>query len=70
MKVALDGEKNQPFSVPDGLTFVRVNRNSGVGAADDPNGTIILEAFKSGQKPNVSLKTKQETQQAVLGGIF
>ena len=70
MKVALDGEKNQPFSVPDGLNFVRVNRSSGVAAADDSNGTIISEAFKPGQKPNKSVKVKQETTSAVLGGIF
>ena len=52
MKVALENEKNQPFSVPDGLHFVRVNRTTGIAANRDPDGTIITEAFKSNQGPN------------------
>lgn len=52
MKVALANEKNQPFAVPNGMKFVRVNRRSGVIASADPNGTIITEAFKPGQSPN------------------
>ena len=52
MSVALKDESNQPFPVPDGLTFVRVNRNSGVAASKDPEGTIINEVFKPGQSPN------------------
>lgn len=70
MKTALADEKNQPFSVPNGLTFIRVNRNSGVVAAADPNGTIISEAFKSGQKPNPAPVVKQSAASAVVGGIF
>lgn len=70
MKEALKNEKNQPFSVPDGLTFVRVNRRSGAAAADDPNGIIITEAFKAGQHPNPApQKAAQETGPAV-GGVF
>ncbi len=53
MTVALANQKNQPFSVPDGLHFVRVNRANGVAATRDPNGTIITEAFKANQGPNV-----------------
>ena len=45
MRVALQDEKNQPFSVPDGMTFMRVNRRSGASAASDPNGMIIQEVF-------------------------
>ncbi len=52
MNVALANEKNQPFSVPDGMSFVRVNRRSGAAASADPDGTIITEAFKPGQSPN------------------
>lgn len=52
MTVALANEKNQPFAVPDGMKFVRVNRATGVAATKDPNGTIITEAFKPGQMPN------------------
>ena len=52
MKVALENQKNQPFSVPDGLHFVRVNRENGVAATRDPNGVIITEAFKANQGPN------------------
>ena len=70
MKTALANEKNQPFSVPNGLNFVRVNRATGVAAAADPNGTIINEAFKPGQKPNPAPAVKQSSSGAVVGGIF
>ncbi|MBO4672603.1 MAG: PBP1A family penicillin-binding protein [Alphaproteobacteria bacterium] len=52
MTTALANQKNQPFAVPDGLHFVRVNRANGVAATRDPNGTIITEAFKANQGPN------------------
>ena len=52
MKVALEGEANQPFSVPDGLEFRRVNRRNGKSASDSPDGMIINEVFKHGQYPN------------------
>lgn len=70
MKVALANESNQPFPVPDGLTFVRVNRNSGIAAAQDPNGIIINEAFKPGQKPNPAKISDENNQKPTLGGIF
>jgi len=56
MQVALANQKNQPFSVPDGLRFVRVNRSNGVAATQDPNGVIITEAFKPNQGPNEPAK--------------
>ena len=70
MKTALADEKNQPFSVPDGLTFMRVNRATGVAASLDPNGTIINEAFKPGQKPNPAPTVKKSVSSAVVGGVF
>ena len=70
MKVALEKENNQPFPVPDGMTFVRVNRNTGVSAAQDPNGVIINEVFKPGQKPNVLQTSEQSDTKPVIGGIF
>ncbi len=70
MNVVLANEKNQPFSVPDGLRFVRVNRRSGIAAADDPDGQIIQEAFKDGQSPNPPRATTQAQPSAVVGGIF
>ncbi len=70
MRVALQNEKNQPFAVPDGMTFMRVNRRSGASATADPDGTIIQEVFKPGQKPN-PVKTKSvSNSDAVVGGIF
>jgi penicillin-binding protein 1A len=70
MRVALQNEKNQPFSVPDGMTFMHVNRRSGASATADPDGTIIQEVFKPGQKPN-PVKTKSvSNSDAVVGGIF
>ena len=70
MKTALKDESNQPFPVPDGLTFVRVNRNSGIAAAQDPNGIIVNEAFKPGQKPNPAKSSGDNNQKPTLGGIF
>ena len=70
MRVALENEKNQPFAVPDGMTFMRVNRRSGASAADDPSGTIIQEAFKAGQQPNPAPKKAAAQSSAVVGGVF
>lgn len=70
MKVALENEKNQPFPVPDGLNFVRVNRSNGVAASVDPNGMIITEAFKPGQSPNPAPSKKTSAKSAVVGGVF
>lgn len=70
MKTALANETNQPFSVPDGLTFVRVNRMSGAAASADPNGMIITEAFKAGQKPNPAPQKETKSSGPVVGGVF
>ncbi len=70
MNAALANEKNQPFAVPDGLTFMRVNRRSGAAATAAPDGTIILEAFKSGQRPNQTPKQSAARSNAVVGGVF
>ena len=70
MTTALAGQKNQPFSVPDGLTFVRVNRRSGAAAASDPDGVIITEAFKAGQKPNPAPAARLAESNPVVGGVF
>ncbi|MBP5485438.1 MAG: PBP1A family penicillin-binding protein [Alphaproteobacteria bacterium] len=70
MQVVLANEKNQPFAVPDGLNFVRVNRSNGVAAAQDPSGMIITEAFKPGQGPNPVKANNPEQSDAVVGGIF
>lgn len=70
MTTALVGQKNQPFPVPDGLTFVRVNRRSGAAAASDPDGVIITEAFKAGQKPNPAPAARRAESNPVVGGVF
>ena len=70
MSVALKNESNQPFSVPDGLTIVRVNRDNGVAASQDPNGTIVNEFFKAGQAPNKPQIVEKQVEKAVVGGIF
>ena len=70
MKTALANDKNQPFAVPDGMKFVRVNRRSGAAAADDPNGTIIQEAFKPDQKPNPAPSKAAAKSNAIVGGVF
>ena len=70
MKVALKDESNQPLSVPDGLTIVRVNRSNGVAASQDSNGIIVNEFFKEGQSPNKPQNVETKVEQAVVGGIF
>ncbi len=70
MRVALADKKNQPFAVPDGMTFMRVNRRSGASASDDPNGTIIQEAFKPGQRPNPAPQQNPQESSVVVGGVF
>lgn len=70
MTKALANEKNQPFAVPDGLNFVRVNRRSGAAASEDPNGMIITEAFKQGQKPNPAPTVRAKEAGPVVGGVF
>lgn len=71
MTTALAGELNQPFDVPDGLNFVRVNRATGASATADPDGVIVLEAFKDGQYPNPApsaVRANRDT--ATVGGVF
>lgn len=76
MTVALAPEKNQPFAVPNGMTFMRVNRRSGAAAAADPDGVIITEAFKPGQRPNPAPRRaasgdgQTPAASAVVGGVF
>ncbi|MBQ7290044.1 MAG: PBP1A family penicillin-binding protein [Alphaproteobacteria bacterium] len=70
MRVALANEKNQPFSVPDGMTFMRVNRRSGAAATADPDGMIIQEVFKPGQSPNPAPRKTSAKSNAVVGGVF
>lgn len=70
MTVALAGEKNQPFAVPDGLTFVRVNRRTGAAATADPDGIIITEAFKPTQTPNPAPRATAAESGPVVGGVF
>jgi penicillin-binding protein 1A len=71
MKTALEGEENQPFAVPDGLEFRRVNRENGQSVQDSPNGTIINEAFKPGQLPNPKKSGGDDVKPSVeMGGVF
>ena len=70
MRVALADTKNQPFSVPDGMTFMRVNRRSGAAATADPDGIIIQEVFKPGQSPNPAPHKTSAKSNAVVGGVF
>ena len=70
MKRTIVQESNQPFSVPDGLTFIRVNRKNGVIASDDPDGAIINEVFKEGQTPNKKKSNSNESENPTIGNIF
>ena len=70
MRVALENETNQPFPIPDGLNFVRVSRRTGAPASTDPEGTIITEAFKIGQKPNAAPNRGGSENSPIVGGVF
>lgn len=70
MTTALADEKNQPFAVPDGMKFMRVNRRTGVAASADPSGMIIQEAFKPGQSPNPAPRVRAAQSGPVVGGVF
>ncbi len=70
MAAALHDVKNQPFPVPDGLTFMRVNRRSGAPVASDPDGMIISEAFKPGQSPNPAPQKQAAESGPAIGGVF
>lgn len=70
MTTALKNTSNQPFAVPDGMTFMRVNRNNGVSAAQSPDGVIINEVFKPGQKPNQLKTQEQNNNKPMVGNIF
>ena len=70
MQKTITTEANQPFSVPDGMTFIRVNRKTGVIASDDPDGIIINEVFKEGQTPNKKKSNSDIFQDPTIGNIF
>jgi penicillin-binding protein 1A len=50
MKMALADKPPIPFRVPPGLTFISIDRKTGLSAPDGGQGTI-LEAFKPGTGP-------------------
>lgn len=50
MKVALKNKPATPFRIPDGISFVRVNYETGKPAAPG-DSKVILEAFKQGTSP-------------------
>ena len=52
MTAALANQKNQPFAVPGGIEFRRVNRLTGGPAGNSPAEMVVTEAFKKGQMPN------------------
>jgi len=71
MRVALEGEENRPFPVPDGMEFRRVNRADGQSALDSPDGVIINEVFKPGQMPNPRTHEDGANIQVIeMGGVF
>jgi penicillin-binding protein 1A len=73
MRVALDSEENQPFAMPDGLELRRVNRANGQSAQDSPDGVIVNEAFKPGQRPNPKKQSEngaRSNPEIEVGGVF
>jgi penicillin-binding protein 1A len=73
MTVALADVKDQPFPVPSGIEFRRVNRQTGAPASGDEDGHVISEAFKRGQKPvavNLDARGKKQESFVEIGGVF
>ena len=76
MTIALKDVKDQPFSVPGGIEFRRINRKTGTAANTSDGGMIIQEAFKIGQKPNTQsdnnkiIHSDSHQQSAEVGGVF
>ncbi|MGI5846145.1 MAG: penicillin-binding protein 1A [Alphaproteobacteria bacterium] len=76
MTIALKDVKDQPFSVPGGIEFRRINRKTGTAANTSDGGMIIQEAFKIGQKPNTQsdnnkiIHSDSYQQSAEVGGVF
>jgi len=70
MTAALKDTSNQPFAVPDGMTFMRVNRANGVSATQDSDGIIINEVFKPGQTPNPLQTNEKNNNKPMIGDIF
>jgi penicillin-binding protein 1A len=73
MTEALRDVKDQPFAVPGGIEFRRINRQTG---AIGGSGTMVQEAFKTGQKPNQSSVVSQQSSEDIkaesveVGGVF
>jgi membrane carboxypeptidase/penicillin-binding protein len=53
MSKALENMPDIPFRRPSGIKLISVDLNSGT-QANLKNKSSILEAFKTGQKPNIS----------------
>ncbi|MDR1008808.1 MAG: penicillin-binding protein 1A [Rickettsiales bacterium] len=54
MEQALEGQRDVAFRVPAGVSFVRINRNTGkLATPADPAFDTILEAFKEGTEDTV-----------------
>ncbi|MDR0367395.1 MAG: hypothetical protein LBH41_02360, partial [Rickettsiales bacterium] len=76
MEQALTGTKDVAFRVPDGITFMRVNRNTGRPAApSDARFDIISEAFREGteERPGAApppLKPSDSPTRANFDGVY
>lgn len=61
MTEALKNEKNQPFSVPNGITFVRIDRETGKPVdSSTPANRIISESFKNNEIGNIYNPTEEK----------
>jgi penicillin-binding protein 1A len=54
MEIVLKNKKDVAFRVPEGITFVRLNRETGRPAKpSDKNAAVVLEAFREGTESSV-----------------
>ena len=69
MTEVLKGRRDTPFRVPPGVTFVRVNRETGRPAqASDNNFNTLLEAFAEGTEHTILDSTTQIRAPMTRGG--
>jgi len=68
MQGALREKTSEPFKVPEGITLLRVNLESGLPASGDPKDTI-LEAFVDGNIPGPDEKSSPVNEEPSSGGV-
>jgi penicillin-binding protein 1A len=72
MEAALKKAPSTPFRIPSGIKLVKIDRKTGfLPSKDTPKGDIILEAFKPGTEPKISItRTEALPAAAIAEEVF